>query len=1059
MPAITKWVPEIFENSLDGVSSAVTPELIQRTQLSWGKNIINRGAKPGTRPSLRRLLTIPSGLVQGASYFGVQGGMGVTSIGGHIYRLRIGVNDATFEEILLPWWNSSVVKQVYMQQTVETLVIQDGQSDPILYDGSTAERSVPSTGGVPLGRQMAYGNGRLWVAINGKELVAGDIRTNVIGSELRFTETDYLSGGGTFFFPRGITGLNFIATTGTSDYGALLIFGSDYCDSLRADITFRDLWAQTPGFITSVLRHTGCASHWSLGQVNQDLYWRDAAGGIRSIRSSLADESGSGNAPISREVSRLTDYDSPQLLNFCSAISFNNRLLVTSSPRLNEVGGITWGDLISLDFAPVSTMRGKTQPAYDGQWQGINFTHLFQGQFNNRSRAFAISHDDDGSNSLWEIMPDGRGPIADETISGCTDGTGIADFSPITCTIEHGRRTWGNSVIRKRIERCDVYFWAMQGEVALKVYWRSDNNQKWQQWQEELTVCAKDGDPEDPAETAHVWKNLLPQQRPQIKTFTIPSAIDDITRYSLICGFEFQIRLVWTGRVKIYKTVVYATFLDDPPQALRELLTAQCLDNDVTGNEITYDVPVSPCPFLVITQQPEDAVIELPFNEGTEFDQYDGDFVFPELAFFGEGNYYSIEQVLGENRVFLDCLYHPMTQDHINGAMPVVQSDVYYPKGVARSEWSGTSTYDSGTDSYIGSISALVNESGFFPNPYLRPELPERSASAETFDTLFQDLMGGNYGPFFFASEKYTESGMQDGSFTRRWFSPPGGGVGNFINGVMGVIWVDGYELMVQYSGQITVAELGYQVARTGTAARTQHVTGYNPATHTYTGNKSRLRRNVDIPVGRSLLVADFKFLVTPDDLSAPYYLYITREYDVTPGSVYPVTMEFPWIVDATVYYDSGNFGFNRSYYQGFVAEALSNGIEQTVISSSPAWPKDILFACPTENADVWDDFDDFGGADTQASDFVTSLLTGYAWKGPWAFLTHSIIDCYDDFESYPDGEISVQLSGIGWVQGGTFVRNVIADAYDDFESYPDGAIVGWTFLGGSWAKDGEFIT
>jgi len=61
MPVIPKWAPELFENSLDGVNSAVTHELIQPTQLAWGKNVINRGAKPGTRPSFKRLLTLPSG--------------------------------------------------------------------------------------------------------------------------------------------------------------------------------------------------------------------------------------------------------------------------------------------------------------------------------------------------------------------------------------------------------------------------------------------------------------------------------------------------------------------------------------------------------------------------------------------------------------------------------------------------------------------------------------------------------------------------------------------------------------------------------------------------------------------------------------------------------------------------------------------------------------------------------------------------------------------------------------------------------------------------------------
>ena len=80
------------------------------------------------------------------------------------------------------------------------------------------------------------------MAVNETTLEAGDIRTSTPGSELVFTETNYLSGGGTFTFPEGITALGFIATTGTSDYGSLLVFSGNRVDSLRADITARDGW-------------------------------------------------------------------------------------------------------------------------------------------------------------------------------------------------------------------------------------------------------------------------------------------------------------------------------------------------------------------------------------------------------------------------------------------------------------------------------------------------------------------------------------------------------------------------------------------------------------------------------------------------------------------------------------------------------------------------------------------------------------------------------------------------------------------------------------------------
>src|SRR6185295_7589947 len=178
--------------------------------------------------------------------------------------------------------------------------------------GSTARRAASDE--VPRGRSMAYGNGRLWVAINKNELVAGDIRTRLAGSELKFTETNYLSGGGALYFPRGITGLEFIPVTGAADFGTLIVFSRDSAESIRADVTNRDMWPDMVGFVTNVFRDIGCAGDWSITQVNQDLYWRDARGDIRSLANAISTNNTPGSTPISREVQRLVDFDSDQLL-------------------------------------------------------------------------------------------------------------------------------------------------------------------------------------------------------------------------------------------------------------------------------------------------------------------------------------------------------------------------------------------------------------------------------------------------------------------------------------------------------------------------------------------------------------------------------------------------------------------------------------------------------------------------------------------------------------------------------------------------------------------------
>ena len=403
------------------------------------------------------------------------------------------------------------------------------------------------------------------------------------------TETQYLAGGGNISIPNGITGLQFIATNGTTDYGPLLVFSAGAVESIRADITARDQWGG-PGFVTNVLRNAGCAGQWALSQVNQDLYWRDMQGGIRSLYAAGSDENSAGSAPISREVSRLTDFDSWQLLPACSSIYFDNRLLVTSSPFLNAVGGVSWRDLISLDFAPYSVLQGKSTPAYDGQWSGLNITHMFTGAFMGRQRAFAIVHHDSGTNALWEIMPQMAQERDDELIT-CSSAGPAVQTSPIQSYLETSARPFGNPRIRKILDRFDVYLSEIDGPVELKVWWRKDNGAKWNLWDDTMAVNAQTTDPS--TATPHVWQNLVRQARSQIKTYTIPSNKYGPDGYALQSGFEFQFRAAWTGRCKIYKIAAFAHAVPGGIYARRDLVSPAPLMEDATGNEITYSLDVN----------------------------------------------------------------------------------------------------------------------------------------------------------------------------------------------------------------------------------------------------------------------------------------------------------------------------------------------------------------------------------------------------------------------------------------------------------------------------------
>jgi hypothetical protein len=136
-----------------------------------------------------------------------------------------------------------------------------------------------------------------------------------------------------------------------------------------------------------------------------------------------------------------------------------------------------------------------------------------------------------------------------------------------------------------------VYLDSIEKEVDLKVWWRPDNQQKWIQWDAGVEACALMEDA-NVSSVPHVWKNLLPQYRPQIKTFTIPDNITEITKRPMALGFEFQLRVSWAGKLRITRVLLHAINSTDQMQADTDLLPQGCIYNDVTGNSIDYTIPI-----------------------------------------------------------------------------------------------------------------------------------------------------------------------------------------------------------------------------------------------------------------------------------------------------------------------------------------------------------------------------------------------------------------------------------------------------------------------------------
>src|ERR1700744_2026153 len=177
-----------------GMDASRSPELIAQNQIALGQNVTCRNNYVQTRPQINRLILNfngdttaesigDSGYFQGASYYNINGNYPsiIASVGGHIFNLaqqgqNFEVTDITpfkADGVTLDV-NSPILTKAYFCQADVYMVIQDGQSLPFIFDGSTIRRSNPNIPEVPVGTIMAYGQARLTVA-SGNQFLIGDI--------------------------------------------------------------------------------------------------------------------------------------------------------------------------------------------------------------------------------------------------------------------------------------------------------------------------------------------------------------------------------------------------------------------------------------------------------------------------------------------------------------------------------------------------------------------------------------------------------------------------------------------------------------------------------------------------------------------------------------------------------------------------------------------------------------------------------------------------------------------------------------------------------------------
>ena len=148
----TKLQGDAYVSFEGGVDSNLQPKLLAPNQVAWAANCRVRGGSISPRPGLRkRALTFASesdetnfqlstARFQGAGYFRSTGDQSeiLCSIGGRIFAINPAQNYKVTDVTPDSDRNSNYQELVTFQQSEDWMIIQDGQSAPIIYNRATA---------------------------------------------------------------------------------------------------------------------------------------------------------------------------------------------------------------------------------------------------------------------------------------------------------------------------------------------------------------------------------------------------------------------------------------------------------------------------------------------------------------------------------------------------------------------------------------------------------------------------------------------------------------------------------------------------------------------------------------------------------------------------------------------------------------------------------------------------------------------------------------------------------------------------------------------------------
>lgn len=472
---------------------------------------------------------------------------------------------------ILTFWdvNPASRTQAWLWQAEKWMVVNDGQSVPIFFDGATSRRSilVGANPELPIARMGTYWMGRVWQAgPDGRSYLAGDAVGGASGTAaqqfrdavLHVTENTYLASNKVFYVPGNVGDITAIRGVPTLDsslgQGPVQILTPNVIFSCNAPTLTAD-WASVTNPIQTVSQvESGGLSQYSTVLANGDLFYR-SRDGVRSLILGRREFATWGNVPISRELNSIMPLDDPALLAYSTAVVFDNRLLMSLSPFFTQhgVGHRGWA---ALDFDVLSSLRGKLPSVWDSVNTGIEVLQFVKGNFNGVERCFAFVLYQGEEIQLWEVLPTETDSIDDD------------DQTPITWALETAALDFHDNdpkkPIVKRIEDGEMFLYDVRGRVDVTVLWRADEYPCWSKWTQ-FAVCAdRVACSVDPITGCSRVRTIPPQIRDPLGFGKPAGGCDETNDRILTDGKRIQFRLVFTGHARFFGANLLASVVPHP---------------------------------------------------------------------------------------------------------------------------------------------------------------------------------------------------------------------------------------------------------------------------------------------------------------------------------------------------------------------------------------------------------------------------------------------------------------------------------------------------------------